>query len=168
MIEHILPHSRGVGSFPDIQETFIDKYIADTTLTHKLLGSLRIFHPSFARNAALTSWTFLMRRSPSHFGLQILSQEINDKAPWGLFGPMLLFQKKFLLILSKSFVIYIGILTPWITKDETPVRLDLIRTALLAWESTLAFQLASLLAIFFLMCIKSSLVLFRSMFLQPW
>lgn len=70
---HIL---EGVVDFLTSKKSTLDRYFSETTFVHTLCGSLMTFQPNLASKAALTSWTFLISRPPSHLGLQILSQEI--------------------------------------------------------------------------------------------
>ena len=53
------------------------RYLSETTLTHKLFGSARIFHKSFICNESFISFDFLIPKPPEAFGRHILSHPIS-------------------------------------------------------------------------------------------
>lgn len=95
-----------------------------------------ILQISFNWRAILLTLAFLIPSPPSNLGLQILSQPIRFELELSAF----LFQKKFLLILSKLTVLVEGSIKLCIWKLALVDKLEWIKTVRPTWESELAFQ----------------------------
>ena len=107
MIHNFFPHNRVTLLFRDPEKVVIFYIFISNDPCTKLSLSVRILHHSLAIEALLTSSFFLIPRPPSNLGLQTLSQATKENTLVLVsLEPIFGNHKKFLLILSKSSLIF--------------------------------------------------------------